>query len=120
MSRRLRAPKFPVWEAQNTTTANLSLETGVKQLDTVLYEIEIDPTVNGTLRVEGSIDPENEQVKTWSSLDFGTPITLNGAVSTKDQVLIRDNVFTFLRLKFTNAGGTGNITAHVAGASVGA
>ncbi len=120
MSRKLRAPKYPVWIAQDSTTVSLSLETGVKQLDNILYEIEIDPTVNGTLEVEGSIDPESIEVKSWSVLQFGTIISLNGASSTKDQIVIRDNTFTFLRLKFTNNAGTGNITAHVAGVSLGA
>lgn len=120
MSRKLRAPKFPVWDAQDSATATLSIETGVKQLDNIIYEIEIDSTVNGTIEVEGSIDPENTQVKTWSTLDFGTTIALVGSASLKDQILIRDNAFTYLRLKFTNNGGTGNITAHVAGVSLGA
>lgn len=120
MSRKLRAPKYAVWSAQDSTTATTSTETGVKQLDTVIYEISIDATVNGTLEVEGSIDPENTEPKTWSVLDFGTVITLNGATSTSDQILIRDNTFTYLRLKFTNNAGTGNITASVAGVSMGA
>lgn len=120
MSRKLRAPKYPVWTAQDSTTATTSAETGVKQLDTVYYEIDLASTVNGTLTVEGSIDDELTTPKTWVQLDFGTPITLNGSLSTKDQILIRDNAFTFLRLKFTNNAGTGNISASIAGVSRGA
>jgi hypothetical protein len=118
--RKLRAPKYKLWDAVDSTTNPTSEETGVKQLDVVIYELEIDPTVNGTLKVEGSIDQENTEPKTWSELDFGTVITLNGGSSLKDQVIVRDNPFTFLRLKFQNSTGTGNITAHIAGVSSGA
>lgn len=120
MSRKLRAPKFPVWESEDSTTALYSVETGVKQLDTVLYELEIDAAVNGTIEVEGSTDRDEVAVKEWSALDFGTVISLVGSSSLKDQILIRDNTFTFLRLKFTNNGGTGNINASISGVSVGA
>lgn len=120
MSRKLRAPKFAVWQNEDSTTATTSLESGVKQLDTITYEITVEATVNGTLEVEGSIDDDITSVKTWTPLAFSAPIVLNGAVSTADQILIQENTFTFLRLKFTNNTGTGNITAYVAGVSKGA
>jgi hypothetical protein len=120
MSRKLRANKYAVLSATDTATDPISLETGVKQLDTVIYEIDIDPSVNATLDVEGTIDDESVQSKGYAAIDFGVPIALNGAAETKYVVMVRDNPFTHLRLKVTNTGGTGNITAHVAGVSKGA
>jgi len=120
MTRKLRAPKFAVYTASDTATDPVSLESGIKQLDTVIYDIEIDPTVNATLEVEGSIDDENTLNKNYKTLDFGTPILLDGATEVKYVVMVRDNPFTFMRLKITNTGGTGDITAYVAGVSKGA
>ena len=120
MSRKQRAPKYTIWSAVDTTTNPISTETGTKQLDSILYEITIDPTVNATLRVEGSTDADNAVTKTFGELDFGTTLTLVGATDTQYQVLIRDNTFNFLRLSVSNNAGTGNITAHVSGVSKGA
>jgi hypothetical protein len=120
MSRKQRAPKYTVWSAVDTTTSPTSTETGVKQLDSILYEITIGASVNATLEVEGSTDADNAPAKTFGALDFGQALTLLGSTDTSYQVLIRDNTFNFLRLKLTNNGGTGNITAHVSGVSKGA
>lgn len=120
MSRKQRAPKYRIWNAQDTTTNPTSTETGVKQLDSILYEITVDGTVNATLEVQGSTDDDNTPSKSFGSLDFGQTLTLVGATDTQYQVLVRDNTFNFLRLKITNNGGTGNITAHVSGVSKGA
>ncbi len=84
------------------------------------YEISLDATVVGTLEVEGSSDDDNAPIKTFEPLDFGTTINLNGAVSLTDEILIKENPYRFLRLKFTNNAGTGNISAFVSGNSVGA
>jgi hypothetical protein len=120
MSRKLRANKYAVLSAADSATDPVSLETGVKQLDTIIYDIDIDATVNAGLEVEGTIDDESVASKSYSAIDFGTPINLVGSVETKHVVMIRDNPFTHIRLKVTNNGGTGNITAHVAGVSKGA
>lgn len=120
MSRKQRAPKYTIWSAIDTTTSPTSDPTGTKQLDSILYEITIDPTVNATLKVEGSTDADNAVTKTFSELDFGTSLALVGATDTQYKVLIRDNTFNFLRLALTNNTGTGNITAHVSGVSKGA
>lgn len=120
MSRKQRAPKFNIWNAEDTTSVTVSIETGTKQLDSILYEISVDATVNATLRVEGSTDADNAPAKTFGELDFGQTLSLVGSSDTQYQILIRDNTFNFLRLSLTNNGGTGNITAHVSGVSKGA
>jgi hypothetical protein len=120
MSRKLRANKYLILDAVDSTNPITSTETGVKQLDTVLYEIDIDATVNAVLVVEGSTDQDNSTSKVFNELDFGAPLTLIGAADTKYQVLIRDNAFNFLRLSISNNGGTGDISAWVSGVSKGA
>lgn len=120
MGRKLRAPKYPIWSAVDTTTSPTATETGVKQLDTVVYEITVGVAVDALLEVQGSLDDDNVTTKTFSSLDFNQTLPLVGADETSYQILIRDNPFNFLRLKLTNNGGTGTITAYVSGVSKGA
>lgn len=120
MSRKLRAPKYLILNASDSTTSPISTETGVKQLDTVLYSITVGASVNAILEVQGSSDDENTFTKTFESLDFAQTLSLNGAAETQYQIVIRDNPYAFMRLKITNNGGTGNITAYVSGVSKGA
>lgn len=122
MSRKQRAPKYTVWSAVDTTTAPTSTPTGVKNLDTVLYDITVAAAVNALLTVQGSTDPDGtpDAARTFETLDFGSTLPLVGASDTKYQVLVRDNPFTFMRLVLANNGGTGNITATVSGVSKGA
>jgi hypothetical protein len=119
VGRKQRAPKYTIWSAVDTTTAPTSDGTGVKQLDTVLYEITVGASVNAILEVQGSTDDDNEP-KTFSSIDFNQTLSLIGSTDTAYQVLIRDNPFNTIRLKLTNNGGTGNITAYVSGVAKGA
>lgn len=119
MTRRYITQKFQVLSADSTTDPT-STETGVKNLDNVRYEITCEAGVIGTLVVEGSSDEDNTTIKTFNPLDFGTPITINGSLSTFDEIVIRQNPYKFLRLTFTNNAGTGNISAFISGNSAGA
>lgn len=120
MGRKNNGPKYQLWSAVDTATNPTSEATSVHQVDHVCYELEYGAAVNALISVEFSNDPDNAPIKTWRAVEFGQSIALNGAVDTQTNIVFREMPFKSLRLKITNTGGTGNISAWISSQTRGA
>lgn len=119
MGRRNLLTKFQVWDNLDSTTPAESRSTVVDGFDVVKYVLAVDPTVSGTIQVEFSDDQVSKD-EVWKELDFKSPITIDGSIDTDYEIHIKEHVCHKLRLKFANAGGTGNVNAWISATSVGA
>lgn len=122
MGRKLNAPKYQIWDQVDTATNPTSISTSVKQIDHVCYEVSYDSTVLASLGVQFSNDDETTPPASWvwRDVEFGQAVTLDGSLDTETNVVFREMPYKNLRLKVTNAGGTGNITAFISGQGRGA
>lgn len=119
MSRRSLIKKFQVLSGADTTSAQSSEETDVSGVDFIFYEVSIDATVNATLSVYYSNDNVFD-ASTAKALNFGTTTSLAGATDTHYIVQIENPGIKWIQLRTANNGGTGNVSAWVAGTVRGA
>ena len=120
MSRRQIIKKYKVLDAVDTSTDPMSLQTDVSGVDFITYEIDLDSTVDATLKVEFCNDDFISSSSVFKELDFQQVLSLNGSVDAYGVVHIANQGFKWLRLAITNAGGTGLISAFISGSVRGA
>jgi hypothetical protein len=120
MGRRLEIAKYQILADQDTTTNPESEPTDVSQCDNILYQLKVDSTVDGSVEV---LFCNDRVLQTWSvfePLDFGAPLTVVGSSDTDYMIEMNLKGIKFLKLKFTDNSGTGNISAWITGNSIGA
>lgn len=120
MSRRQIIPKFLLLDAVDSTASPTSESTVVDLVDFITYQLKIDSTVNSILQVEFCNDKVLFQDSLFYPLDFKEVLNLVGATEEDYTIKISNHGFKNMRLKITNNGGTGNISAWITGTSVGA
>ena len=120
MSRKHEINKYLVLDAEDSTTDPESVQTDVSQVDKIAYDITVAAGVIGTLEVQFCNDRLITNQSVFNSLDFGTPIAINGGTDTVYRLEIDNESFKWMKLKFTDNAGTGNITASITGTTIGA
>jgi hypothetical protein len=119
MGRRSVLPKYQVFSNADSSTDPVSTETDIQGVDSVVYTIDVDPTVNATMNIkycnDVRFDPDVSH-----SLNFEQVLSLNGSTDTSYQVVIENRGFKWTFIEVENSGGTGNINAWVSGTVKGA
>jgi hypothetical protein len=119
MGRRNIINKFQVMDAEDSTSDPVSTSTDVSGVDFITYQIEIDALVDATLEVYFCNDDSYSQANA-TQLDFGQPLTLDGATETNYTVQIRNMGFKNLAIKIVDVSGSGDVSAWITGTGVGA
>lgn len=112
--------KHQVYSSADSSTNPSSLHTDISGIDNILYVVDIDSSVDGSLVVEQCGDDKIIPSSEFKSLNFGENIVLNSANDTEYTLSIKNQGFKWMRLSFNNNGGSGNINAWISGNSVGA
>lgn len=111
MGRRHILPRHQVLDSEDTSLSIKSKSTDVSSIDVYAYDVTVDSTVNGLLSVEYT---NNDDLTGWKTLDFGESTAVSGSSETDYRFQINTS-FKFSRLSWSNAGGTGLISAEVFG-----
>jgi hypothetical protein len=119
MSRRNTLKRHQVLAAVNSTSTQTSEKTDITGLDKITYEFLLDLPVNALLEVQVS-NVSAPADADFLSLNFNQTLSLIGSSNTTGLVHISNEGFKWLRLKTSNNGGTGNVSAWISGTSRGA
>lgn len=120
MGRRTILPKFQVFNAANTASSPESLVSEVAGVDSITYEIEIGAAVNAIIAVLFCNDAKISSASVFRPLEFKQTLSMVGSTDTSGMVHVKNMGFRHMKLKVTNNGGTGNISAWVSGTVEGA
>jgi hypothetical protein len=118
MGRRTILKAFQVLDDADSTTLPEGPETDVSGLDFVTYTISVDSSVSAVAGVYVSRSDDKDGA--YFSLDFGSPLSLNGAVDTDYIIKIENHGFKWMKINIDSSAGTGNISAWVSGNARGA
>ena len=119
MGRRSILRAFNALKLADSTTNPISEITDVSGLDNITYLVKVDPSVVGEMFVEFSLE-EKLDPGTFDVLSFGEQLIVNGPSETVYSIKVENHGFKWLRLRFADNAGAGQIVAYVSGNTVGA
>jgi len=119
MSRRSIIRKFQVFTGEDTSLNPLSIPSDVSGVDSITYQLSIDPAVNASMEIHFSNDEKFDQAST-EKLDFGQLTTLLGSTDESYIVHIANKGFKWLQVRVIDNGGSGNVNAWITGTVGGA
>lgn len=106
---------FPIFDNVTINGDKTSLETHVKPLDTVFFQVEWSAsTAVGVIKVQIPYDKVNDL---WVDLDFASPLAVSGA-SGSFSIKLREVPFSRVRLQYVSTSGSGTLSAFILGKGV--
>lgn len=118
MGRRNILKAYPVFSNIDITSPPVGPVTDVSGIDNITYMIRCDAGVVAEMGVYVSSD--DDPINNFIALDFGEQILINGSTETEYTIKIQNHGFKYINLDFISNSGTGNLTAHISGNTVGA
>lgn len=119
MSRRNFLNGFTLLSDEDSTSTFEAPETNVQGLDKITYYLEVDNTVDGTVRFLVCNDKDFNTDGFY--LDFDQTLSVVGATDTEYLFVIENTGFKWLRMEWVPSAGSGNLVrAIVSGVSRGA